>query len=144
MIAASCCSHGIAGGRRSLLIFPLLRARPERSRTVVDRGAATGRTAARCGAAVALAAASLLAHAGAALLPRARAGTRLRAGVLRLRELKATGRRIGRDGGGDSEGCCGPSRRLRTLARHTHHVAAGRTSDRGQPALDLAGSSGLH
>jgi len=25
-------------------------------------------------------------------------------------------------------------RRLRTLARHSHHLAAGRASDRGQPA----------
>jgi hypothetical protein len=77
---------------------------------------ARGRVAAltgRCRAAVALAGAALLAaaallasaHARTALLARA-AGSRLH--VLILRELDATGCGVGRNWGGDSDGCRGP------------------------------------
>src|SRR5207247_10308992 len=81
---------------------------------LVYRSAPAAGGAAACRAA-ALPAAALLAHAGAtllaagtALLPRTSAGTRLRAGILRLRELEGTGRWIGRHPSGDSEDCRGP------------------------------------
>src|SRR5262245_16511219 len=87
--------------------------------------AAAGGLASRRFAAAALAGVALLVHAGTALLAhpgtalllacartslllRAHAGARLGAGVLRLRELDAADRRIGRNGGGNGESCRGP------------------------------------
>src|SRR5919198_398237 len=85
-----------------------------RTRSHADRGAA----AALAGVALLVhAGTTLLAHPGTALLLacartalllRAHAGARLRAGILRLRQPHAADRRIGRNGGGNGESCRGP------------------------------------
>ena len=88
--------------------------------------------AGRCGAAVALA--------GTALFACVRAGTRLR-----LRELEATGRRIGRDGSHPSRPAARPWRRAELadeiLAEGDSDSCRGPKDDRDGGSVGLASSS---